>query len=234
MTMIEMRGRNQFVHSTGRSLFLGAVILWVRPLRSINHTVTDNVSRTWQSLHWLSVITCPCLTTSAISFSTATLGNRPTFRLLPLTHRSIALRGSTLEALRSHEDPLDQSFFSSLSSQVEILDQEFLDWCDALPEYWVRRDHLYELLTFNIFRAHRVFLQDLKIRCHQGLDAIIGSNSEEKIAGNVNTSRALVDEICATMPYDFAADDPHARKEDVETAIVPKAEVGVFSHMSFS
>jgi hypothetical protein len=160
--------------------------------------------------------------------------HEPSYRLLPLTHRSIALRGSTIEALRTRGDALNQSFFSSLLHRVETLDQELLRWRDELPDYWVRPDHLYELLTFNIFRAHRIFLHDLQIRCHQGLDALTGNNNEEKIARNVQTSRELVDEICATAPYEFAADDPHARKEEIEMAIVPKAEVDVFYHMSFS
>jgi hypothetical protein len=44
------------------------------------------------------------------------------------------------------------------------------------------------------------------------------SNSEEEIVQNVQTCRELMRKVWATVLYDFAADSPHARKEEVVNA----------------
>ena len=85
----------------------------------------------------------------------------------------------------------------------------------------------------NIFRAHRIFLRDLCVKCHTKLSELDGVDRDEQIGRNAELVQEMVDTMCASIPYTFGDDDPAARAVE-RTVVVPHVEIDFFHHLSFS
>jgi hypothetical protein len=152
------------------------------------------------------------------------------YRLVPIAHKSVDLR---VEALALLKTEIDQEKLLLMLDRIRLLDMEYLRWHNECPGDWVKRDHLYELLTVNIFRAHRVFLCDLCIKCHTRLSQLDGVDRDDEIGRSVQLVQEMVDEMCASIPYGFGEDDPNERVK-VREGMLPDVEMDFFCHMSFS
>ena len=160
--------------------------------------------------------------------------HEPTYRLLPLLHRGVMLRVTALKLYRSPSELMDASLISSLLASGQILEEDLLTWTRKLPPNWPSHNHLYEVLSVNLFRVHRILLQDLFIRCRQRIDQLQGTDSEHEIQENVQNAQELVDEICSTVPYDFEHDNLGSRKPEIRPAVIPNPETKIMYHITFS
>lgn len=152
-----------------------------------------------------------------------------TYRLVSIVHKSVDLRAEALELLKAM---VDEENLILLLEQIQVLDGEYLQWHDDCPNDWVKRDHLYELLTLNTFRAHRLFLRDLSIKCQTRWSELDGIDRRNEIARSVLLVQEMVDEMCASIPYGFGKVDPNKRVR-VKEGVVPDVEMDFFCHELF-
>jgi hypothetical protein len=158
----------------------------------------------------------------------------PAFRLLPLIHRSVILRATSVSSLQLLTNPSDHDSITSILSEIDALDQELLAWNSSLPHgVWGERDHLYQMLTTSWFRTHRIFLADLSIRCYQCLAELDCQPYDTEIWRHVDEAQNAIDNICVRIPYNFAPDNPRKRKPAISPRIVPEAKITYLYHASF-
>jgi hypothetical protein len=158
----------------------------------------------------------------------------PAFRLLPLIHRSLVLRATSVSSLPLPSNPSDHESIISIPSEIYALDRELLAWNSSLPHgLWGEKDHLYQMLTTSLFRTHRIFLADLSIRCYQRLNELDGQSYDEEIWRHVDETQNTIDNICVRIPYNFAPDNPRKRNPRVSPRIIPDAKITYLYHASF-
>jgi hypothetical protein len=141
-----------------------------------------------------------------------------------------------MDLLASEEQRSNLAVIKHTLASAEATETEFLSWWDSLPSEYKARTDFYTVGSQNIYRCHRVFLLDLKMQCYQLMSNLTEFTYDNEIARCVTTARELIDKMCATTPYDFGDDDPHAREGDVVTAAqdIPETKVTLAFHITFS
>jgi hypothetical protein len=141
-----------------------------------------------------------------------------------------------VDLLAVEEQRSDLAVITNLLGLAEAMEIEFLSWWDSLPPDYRARSDFYTVGAQNIHRCHLIFLQDVKMQCYQLMKNLTEFTYDNEIARCVTTARDLVNKMCATTPYDFGDDDPHARERDVVIPAqeIPKTKVTLAFHITFS
>jgi hypothetical protein len=134
------------------------------------------------------------------------------------------------------EQRSDLAVITNLLASAEAMEIEFYSRWDSLPADYRARTDFYTVAAQNIHQCHLIFVQDLKMQCYQLMTNLTESTYDNEIARCVMTARDLIDKMCATTPYDFGDDDPHARERDVVIPAqdIPETKVTLAFHIIFS
>ena len=220
LNIIKARGVGQLDTFTGRQLLLAVALIW--------HGMVMPIP--WPIAFPINDELCNQLTTFIHD------RNAVSYRLVPLFNRNTILRRDALSMLgQAHVVPLTAESISGLLAHLESLDQSFADWWQqSLPETWSQTNEIDQFLSKNLVRVYHIFAEDLRVRCLRILAMMDGKIRRMEIISSAIKARQAVDEICATMPYDFTPDDPSARAPHVHRIAVPSVESDLVSHLAFS
>jgi hypothetical protein len=246
MSLINARGPNQFRSATGRRIFLYTYFTWVSSAFIICfHSPSSNISLSLKTATVMSdIAVMPHMAAAFIPPLDSGLidillqhhdfgAQEPAFRLLPLIHRSVVLRATSMSILQRLTNPSDHDSITFILCEIYALDQELLAWNLSLPHgVWGKQDRLYQMLTTSWFRTHRIFLADLSIRCYQRLAELDGQTYDNQIWRHVDEDQNTIDNTCVRIPYSFAPDNPGKRKPSVLPRIVPDAKITYLYHAS--
>lgn len=158
----------------------------------------------------------------------------PTYRLIPIVDHCVEVRRKAQKILASQSDAVDHEPVENLLKTVKASVLALTAWNDNLSEEYEGNDNYWMLFTKNLYRCHRVFLQDMIARCCHILRFLNPCLYDPQIAACVETASLLVDDICAAMPYDFGNSSPETGHMDGRRKAIASTKATIIFHLSFT